>query len=48
MVEPLTGNWLCAPSSELSVHERWFDRTAMDVLLEADPAIAGKDRLYGI
>lgn len=46
VVELLTVNRLCAPGSELSVHERWFDRTAMDVLLEADPAIAGKDRFY--
>ena len=46
VVELLSVNRLCAPGSELSVHERWFDRTAMDVLLEADPAIAGKDRLY--
>ena len=37
---------LCAPGSELSIHERWFSRTAMDFLLGCDEAVAGKDRLY--
>ena len=36
----------CAPGSELSIHERWFSRTAMDFLLGCDEAVAGKDRLY--
>jgi transposase len=38
-------NRLCAPGSELSVHERWFERTAMDHLLGCGPGVAGKDRL---
>jgi len=46
VVELLVVNRLCAPGSELSVHERWFDRTAMDHLLGCGPAVAGKDRLY--
>lgn len=46
VVELLVVNRLCAPGSELSVHERWFDRTAMDFLLGTGPEIAGKDRLY--
>jgi transposase len=46
VVELLTVNRLCAPGSELSVHERWFDRTAMDFLLGAGPEVAAKDRLY--
>jgi transposase len=46
VVELLVVNRLCAPGSELAVHERWFDRTAMDFLLDAGPEIASKDRLY--
>lgn len=46
VVELLTVNRLCAPGSELSVHERWFDRTAMEQLLDCSPEVAGKDRLY--
>ena len=46
VVELLTVNRLCAPGSELSVHERWFSQTAMDVLLDADAGIAARDRLY--
>jgi hypothetical protein len=46
VIELLVVNRLCAPGSELSVHERWFERTAMDHLLGCGGAIAGKDRLY--
>ena len=46
VVELLAVNRLCAPGSELSIHERWFSRTAMDFLLGCDEAVAGKDRLY--
>lgn len=46
VIELLVVNRLCAPGSELSVHERWFDRTAMDHLLGCGPGVAGKDRLY--
>ena len=45
-MELLSVNRLCAPGSELSIHERWFARTAMDFLLGCDEAVAGKDRLY--
>jgi Transposase DDE domain len=46
VIELLAVNGLCAPGSELSIHERWFSRTAMDFLLGCDEAVAGKDRLY--
>jgi transposase len=46
VVELLTVNRLCAPRSELSVHEKWFPQTAMDLLLDTDPSVAEKDRLY--
>ena len=46
VMELLSVNRLCAPRSELSIHERWFSRTAMDFLLGCDEAVAGKDRLY--
>lgn len=46
VLELLAVNRLCAPGSELSVHERWFGQTAMDVLLGCDARVAGKDRLY--
>ena len=46
VVELLAVNRLCAPGSELSIHERWFDRTAMGQLLGAGSEVAGKDRLY--
>lgn len=46
VLELLSVNRLCAPGSELSVHQRWFGRTAMDFLLGCDAAVAGKDRLY--
>jgi transposase len=46
VIELLVVNRLCAPGSELSVHERWFDHTAMDFLLGTGSEVAGKDRLY--
>jgi transposase len=46
VLELLAVNRLCAPGSELSIHERWFGRTAMDFLLGCDESVAGKDRLY--
>jgi len=46
VVELLAVNRLCEPASELSIHEKWFPRTAMDVLLDCDAAVAEKDRLY--
>ena len=46
VVELLAVNRLCAPGSELSIHERWFAQTAMDVLLDCDAAVAERNRLY--
>ena len=46
VVELLAINRLCAPRSELSVHEKWFPQTAMDLLLDTDSSVAEKDRLY--
>jgi transposase len=46
VVELLAVNRLLAPRSELSVHEKWFPQTAMDVLLDTDAEVASKDRLY--
>jgi hypothetical protein len=46
VVKLLAVNRLCAPGSELSIHERWFSRTAMDFLLGCEETVAGKDRLY--
>lgn len=46
VVELLAVNRLCAPGSELNIHEHWFDRTAMGQLLDCGPEVAGKDRLY--
>ena len=34
------------PGSELAVHARWFERSAMDELSGTDFAVAAKDRLY--
>jgi hypothetical protein len=45
-VELLAVNRLCAPGNELSIHERWFSRTAMDFLLGCDEAVAGKGGVY--
>ena len=46
VLELLAVNRLLAPRSELFVHEKWFAQTAMDLLLDTDSAVAGKDRLY--
>jgi transposase len=46
VLELLAVNRLLDPRSELYVHEKWFGQTAMDVLLDTDAAVAGKDRLY--
>lgn len=46
VVELLVVNRLCAPRSELSVHEKWFPQAAMDLLLDTDASVAEKDRLY--
>lgn len=46
VVELLAVNRLCAPRSELSIHEKWFPQTAMDLLLDTDSGVAEKDRLY--
>lgn len=46
VLELLAVNRLVAPRSELYVHEKWFAQTAMDLLLDTDAAVAGKDRLY--
>ena len=41
VMELLAVNRLCAPGSELSIHERWVSRTAMDFLLGCDEAVPG-------
>jgi transposase len=46
VVELLAVNRLCAPRSELFIHEKWFPQTAMDLLLDCNAAVAEKDRLY--
>jgi transposase len=46
VLELLAVNRLLAPRSELFVHEKWFGQTAMDILLDSDARVAGKDRLY--
>ncbi len=46
VVELLAVNRLLAPRSELYVHEKWFGQTAMEILLDTDASVAGKDRLY--
>jgi len=42
----LVVNCLLDPGSEFRLHRQWFVDSAMDELLEADFAVAGKDRLY--
>lgn len=42
----LVVNRLLEPGSEFRVHRHWFVESSMDALLEADFAVAGKDRLY--
>jgi transposase len=39
-------NCLLDPGSEFRLHRQWFVDSAMDELLEADFAVAAKDRLY--
>ena len=46
VLELLVVNRLCEPGSEFAVHARWFERSAMDELLQTDFAVAAKDRLY--
>ena len=46
VLELLAVNRLVAPRSELFVHEKWFGQTAMELLLDSDPSVADKDRLY--
>ena len=42
----LVVNRLLEPGSEFRLHRHWFVESAMDTLLEADFAVAEKDRLY--
>ncbi len=42
----LVVNRLIDPGSEFRVHRQWFEQSAMGELLEADFAVAEKDRLY--
>jgi hypothetical protein len=42
----LVVNRLIRPGSEFYIHRQWFDKTAMDELLNSDYRIASKDRLY--
>ncbi len=46
VLELLVVNRLIDPGSEFRLHRQWFDRSAMAELLEADFAVAEKDRLY--
>jgi len=46
VLELLAVNRLIDPGSEFRLHRHWFDRSAMDVLLGQDFAVAEKDRLY--
>jgi transposase len=46
VAELLAVNRLCDPGSELSVHEKWYPKTGMGLLLDCDDAVAEKDRLY--
>ena len=46
VLELLVVNRLTDPGSEFRLHRQWFDRSAMDALLEVDAAAASKDRLY--
>jgi hypothetical protein len=39
-------NCLLDPGSDFRLHRQWYVDTAMDELLEADFAVAAKDRLY--
>ena len=46
VLQLLVVNRLLEPGSEFRVHRHWFVESAMDSLLEADFAVAEKDRLY--
>lgn len=46
MLKLLVVNRLIRPGSEFYIHRQWFDKTAMDELLDMDYQIAAKDRLY--
>lgn len=46
VAELLAVNRLCDPDSELSVHEKWYPKTGMSLLLDCDDSVAEKDRLY--
>lgn len=46
VLQLLVVNRLLEPGSEFRVHRHWFTESAMDRLLEADFAVAAKDRLY--
>lgn len=46
VAELLAVNRLCDPGSELSVHEKWYPKTGMKLLLDCDDGVAEKDRLY--
>lgn len=46
VAELLAVNRLCDPGSELSVHEKWYPKTGMSLLLDCDNSVAEKDRLY--
>jgi hypothetical protein len=46
VIKLLVVNRLIHPGSEFYIHRQWFDKTAMDELLNTDYRIASKDRLY--
>ena len=46
VLQLLVVNRLIDPGSEFRVHRQWFDQSAMAELLNADFAVAEKDRLY--
>jgi transposase len=46
VTELLAVNRLCDPGSELNVHEKWYPKTGMSLLLDCDERVAEKDRLY--
>ena len=46
VLKVLTLNRLIDPGSEFRIHRQWFDRSALDALLQVDFAVAAKDRLY--
>ena len=46
MAAVLVAARLCEPSSELHIAEDWYRRTALSDLLQLDPDLVNKDRLY--